>query len=106
MKNNITRKNLEKELRRQPKLLGRTLGKLWIQHLASSSEEVLLDNDLVPLGDGEFWQTVSDRLINPQEVRPLLWVLSGYMGDECYHPTGLHFIREAEGWRCKKTLWA
>jgi hypothetical protein len=29
-------------------------------------------------------------------------VLSGYMGDECYHPTGLHFTREAEGWRCKK----
>jgi len=98
----ITRKNLEKELRRQPKLLGWTLGKLWLQHLASSSEEVLLDNDLIPLGDDGFWQTVSDRLINPQEVRSLLWELSGYMGDECFHPNGLHFIREAEGWRCKR----
>ena len=101
-KNNITRKNLEKELRRQPKLLGRMLGKLWLQHLSSSSGEVLLDNDLVPLGAEEFWQTVSDQLVNPQEVRTLLWELSGYMGDECYHPNGLHLIREAEGWRCMK----
>lgn len=94
--NRITRKNLEKAIRQQPKLLGRTLGKCWIDHVFSLG--CPLDKDLIPLESGTFWRMVSDRLINPEEVRPLLRELSGYMGDECYHPKGLHFIREDNGW--------